>query len=109
MTVPAATATAGMASHSAQRRTLRSRERLGGCRLPRSLLLPCGLPCWCLAARVGVIGGAAIAEECYPTRGCKPILHLTARWLRSLIHVGGARSPHGPPRAPVPASPYGAA
>src|SRR5215211_7009597 len=63
MTVPAATATAGTASHSVQRRTLRRRERLGaGCL--RSL--PCGrCCCWCLAARVGVIGGAAIAAACY--------------------------------------------
>jgi hypothetical protein len=29
-------------------------------------------------------------------------LVVTARW--SLIHVGGARSPHGPPTAPVPCS-----
>src|SRR5829696_2833675 len=71
MTVPAGTAMAGTASHSVQRRTLRRRERLGGACL-RSLA--CGLPCcWCLAARVGVIGGAAIARECYSNRARKPI------------------------------------
>src|SRR4029453_14164379 len=72
MTVPRAMATAGTASHSVQRRTRRGRERLGGGACLRSL--PCGLPCcWCLAARVGVIGGAAIARACYSNRAGKPI------------------------------------
>src|SRR5688572_9863389 len=74
MTVPRATATAGTASHSIQRMTRRrrERERSGGGACLRSL--PCGLPwCWCLAARVGVIGGAAIARRWYCNRAGKPI------------------------------------
>src|SRR5215211_8136945 len=98
MTVPAATATAGMASHSAQRRIRRRRERLGGGACLRSLT--CGLPgCWCLAAREGVIGGAAIAEGWYCNPCQKPIsAHVAAAQQVALGQVvpvaGGADLDH---------------
>src|SRR5918996_3048522 len=62
MTVPAKIASAGMASHSVQRRILRRRERGGGSWLSG----------WaCLGAREGVIVGAAIRSPTLPHRACR--------------------------------------
>src|SRR5215218_6859866 len=62
MTVPAKIASTGMASHSVQRRIWRRRERGGGSWLS-------GLAC--LAAREGVIVGAAIRCPTLPHQACQ--------------------------------------